>query len=39
MDTARDLATVTPLPDGRVLIAAGSTDLTNAISSAELFVP
>jgi hypothetical protein len=39
MYTARDFATVTPLPDGRVLIAGGSTDLTNAISSAELFVP
>jgi hypothetical protein len=39
MDTARDLATVTPLPDGRVLIAGGYTDLSHAISSAELFVP
>jgi hypothetical protein len=38
-DTARQFATVTPLPDGRVLIAGGNTHLSNAVSSAELFVP
>jgi WD40 repeat protein len=39
MTTARDHQTATLLPDGRVLIAAGTSDEFHSLSSAELFVP
>ena len=39
MATARERQTATLLADGRVLIAGGTSDLYNALSSAELFVP
>ena len=39
MTTAREYHTTTLLPDGRVLIVGGTMDGTNALASAELFVP